>query len=106
MEIFTLLMLTALGAYTRKSRDQNRRIALLGTHLGRHQIEKLMESLTEGYLRALGEDDADGRAQIWSHLSTAEMTLCEQFNRFVGEFARVDEADARVSKLAFSIPYA
>jgi hypothetical protein len=100
MELFILLMLLATGAYTLKSRDQNRRIALLSAHLGKHQIEKLMESLTEGYLRALGEDDPERRAQIWSFLSTAELTLCEQFNRFVAEFARVNEADARVSKLS------
>ncbi|WP_114968737.1 hypothetical protein [Rhodoferax ferrireducens] len=106
MEIFILLMLTAAGAYTLKSRDQNRRIALLGSHLGKHQIEKLMESLTEGYLRTLGEPDPDRRAQIWSLLSTAEMELCEQFNRFVAEFSGVDEADARVSKLPLSVPYA
>jgi len=106
MELFILLMLIATGVYTLKSRDQNRRIALLSAHLGKHQIEKLMENLTEGYLRALGEDDPERRAQIWSFLSTAELTLCEQFNRFVAEFAKVDEADARVSKLAFSIPYA
>ena len=106
MELFILLALIAVGGYTLKSRDQSRRIALLGSHLGKHQIEKLMESLTEGYLRALGEPDPERRTQIWNMLATAEVTLCEQFNRFVVEFSRVDEADARVSQLAFAIPYA
>ena len=106
MEIFIPLMLIAVGAYALKSRDQSRRIALLGRHLSKHQIEKLMESLTQGYLRALGESDPERRAQIWNLLDTAEIELCEQFNRFVAEFSRVDEADARVSKLALSIPYA
>ena len=106
MEIFILLMLIAIGAYALKSRDQNRRIALLGSHLGKHQIEKLMESLTEGYLRALGESDPERRIQIWNLLITAEMKLCEQFSRFVAEFSKVEAADARVSKLAFAIPHA
>lgn len=106
MELFTFAMLIAFVAYNVKSRDQNRRIALLGKHLGRHQIETLMENLTEGYLRALGESDPERQTQIWSMLSTAEMALCEQFNRFVLEFAKVDEAEARVSKLPFAIPYA
>ena len=105
METFILPMLIAIGAYTLKSRDQNRRIALLGSHLGKHRIEKLMESLTQGYLRALGEDDPDRRTQIWNLMTAAEMALCEQFSRFVVEFSRVDQADARVSKLALSIPY-
>ncbi len=106
MEIFVLLMLIAVGAYTLKSRDQNRRIALLGSHLGKYQIEKLMESLTQGYLRALGEDDPVRRAQIWNLSASSETALDEQFNRFVAEFSKVDEANARVSKFASSMPYA
>ncbi|MES2880393.1 MAG: hypothetical protein V4713_18440 [Pseudomonadota bacterium] len=107
MELLTLLLLLiAFGVHTIKSRDQNRRIALLGSHLEKHQIEKLMESLTEGYLRALGDSDPERQAQIWSLLSTAELELCEQFNRFVLEFSRVDEAETRVSKLPFALPHA
>ena len=106
MELFLPLMLIAVGAYALKSKDQNRRVALLGRHLGKQQIEKLMESLTQGYLRALGESDPEREAQIWSLFNTAEIELCQQFNRFVAEFSKVDEADARVSKLAFYIPYA
>jgi hypothetical protein len=106
MEIFTLLTLLALGAYLLKSRDQKKRIALLGSYLGKYQIEKLMESLTDGYLRALGEADLERRAQIWNMLDSAEVTLCEQFNRFVAEFSSVDAAEVRVSKLALAVPYA
>ena len=106
MELFILLMLVALGAYMLKAKDQNRRITLLGSHLGRHQIEKLMESLTEGYMRALGEADPEREAQIWSMLTTSEKALGEQFNRFVADFAKVEAAEACVKKLPFAIPYA
>ena len=52
-----LLIFAALviGVLVLKTRDQRQRIALLGSHLSRYDIEKLMEGLTEGYLRALGE---------------------------------------------------
>ena len=106
MDIFVALMLIAFSAYTLSARAQKRRIALLGSHLSKYQIENLMESLTEGYLRALGEDDAQRRAQVWSVLATAETVLSEQFNRFVLDFAKVDEADARVSRLPLAVPYA
>jgi hypothetical protein len=106
MEIFVLAMLIAIGAYMLKSRNERRRIALLGSHLGKYQIEKLMKSLTEGYMRALGEDDPDRRESIWRLLNTAEMKLSDQFNSFAAEFSKVNEADARVSKLAFPFPYA
>lgn len=105
MDIFILLTLAGIAAYTLKSRDQSRRIALLGRHLSKYEVEKLMESLTEGYLRALGEKDPERREQIWSLLNTTEMQLFDQFNRFAAEFSKVDAAEARVSTLPVAIPY-
>lgn len=105
MEIILLVLTIAFVAFSFQRRDERKRIALLGSHLGQYQIEKLMATLTEGYMRALGEADPARQAQIWSTLTTAESALCEQFNRLVAAFARVDAADARVSKLALSIFY-
>ena len=106
MEFFTLAMLIAVGAYALKSKDERGRIALLGSHLGKYQIEKMMETLTEGYLRALGENDAARREQIWRQMNNTEIRLSEQFNRFVADFSKVADTDARVSRLAFPFPYA
>ena len=106
MDLLVLAMLIAFGAFTLKSRDQRRRIALLGRMLGQYQIEKLMESLTDGYLRALGEADPERRTQIWNLLATTEAQLCEQFNRFSAEMASLDAAQTRVSKLPLALPYA
>lgn len=106
MDIFVLAMLIAIGAYLLKASAERRRIALLGSYLGKYQIEKLMESLTEGYMRALAEDDPQRREQIWNLLGSTEMKLCDQFSRFVVEFAGVDALAARVSKLALPIPHA
>lgn len=106
METFTLIMMIALGAYALKARDQGKRIVFLGNHLRQYQIEKLMESLTESYARALGELDSGRQTQIWHLLNAAELQLCGQFDRFVVGFSQVDEADARVSKLPFALPYA
>lgn len=80
MEILTLVALIAIGAYFLKSHDQRRRIALLARHLGNYQIEKLMENLTEGYLRCLGEDDPERRQQIWGVLDATEARLAAQFS--------------------------
>ncbi|HEX7864211.1 MAG TPA: hypothetical protein VF555_04640 [Variovorax sp.] len=104
MEILTLVALLAAGFYILKSREQRMRIALLASHLGRHQIEKLMESLTSGYMRCLGEDDAERRRQIWQLLDTTEEKLSGQLDSFAAEFARMPEAITRVSKLPVAIP--
>ena len=106
MEFFVLAVLIAVVAFLLKSKDSSRRIALLGRHLGQYQIEKLMESLTEGYQRALGESDEERRAQIWHLLDSTESKLSEQFNSFAAEFSTVDEREARVSKLPIAIPFA
>ena len=106
MDLFTLLTLTAICVYALKSRAQRSRIALLGRHLGNYQIEKLMETLTEGYSRALGESDLERQTQIWSLLNSSETALNEQFKRFSSEFSRLGELETRVSKLMVAIPYA
>jgi hypothetical protein len=106
MEIFVLAMLIAIVAYVLRARDSSRRIALLGSHLGKYQIEKLMESLTAGYQRALGEADAERRQQIWHLLDSTESKLSEQFNSFAAEFSTVQEQEARVSKLPLALPFA
>ena len=106
MELLIPLMLIALGVYKINAREQARRIALLGSYLAKHQIEKLLESLTQGYLRALGESNPERQAQVWGYLATAETELCDQFSLFADEFARLEAADACASKLPIAIPYA
>ncbi|MGJ7566920.1 hypothetical protein ACSFBM_23950 [Variovorax sp. GB1R11] len=106
MEILTLVALIAAGFYILKSREQRQRIAVLGSHLGRYQIERLMESLTSGYLRCLGEDDAERRQQIWHLLDATEEKIASQLDSFSTEMARVPEPIARVSKLPVALPLA
>ena len=106
MELFIPLLLLVIGVQFVKVQEQRQRIALLGSYLSRFQIEKLMENLTEGYLRALGEDDPERRAQIWNMLGTAEAELSKQFQRFVDEFSKVWGDKARVSRLPIAMPYA
>ncbi|MGJ7612959.1 MULTISPECIES: hypothetical protein [unclassified Variovorax] len=106
MEILTLVALIAAGFYILKSREQRQRIAVLGSHLGRYQIERLMESLTSGYLRCLGEDDAERRQQIWHLLDATEEKIASQLESFATEMSRVPEPIARVSKLPVALPLA
>lgn len=101
-----MVMLLALGLHTLKLKDQRRRVVLLAMYLGNHQLEKLMETLTTGYLRALGEADLVRREQIWQLLASTEAQLVEQFGHFSADFAKVPEADARVSRIAVALPFA
>ena len=106
MDIFTILFFAAAGLYIVRSKDQKRRIALLGKVLGKHQIEKMMETLIQGYHRALSEPDAARQGQILDLQHATELALSDQFSSFVTEFSSVEGAQARVSKIGFAIPYA
>ena len=44
MEMLVLVMMIGLGAFWLKSRDQARRVALLGRHLMQFQIETLLDN--------------------------------------------------------------
>ena len=106
MDFFILAMLAVFGIQLLKASYQRKRIALLGSHLGNYQIEKLMETLTDGYMRALGESDAARREQIWPLLEKTEMALCDQVKRLAADFSKVDALDSRVSTLPLTLPYA
>ena len=101
-----MAILIASGTYMLNAKEQRKRIAILGMHLSQYQIEKLMEALTEGYLRALGESTPERRDQVWALLCTTEQQLSEQFNRFAADFAKVSDEDARVSRLPIALPFA
>ena len=106
MDILPLVILMALAFVLLKKSEQRKRIALLGRHLGSYQIEKLMETLAAGYMRALGEPELQRREQIWRHLDGAQTQLCQQFTKFSAEFSRLDAAETRISTVALPIPYA
>ena len=90
----------------RNSWEQRKRLLHLGHYLRNFEIEKLMESLTEGYLRVLGEDDAERRTQIWNMLEQTEQNLNGQFQKFVEAFAQADVQASRGSTLALGLPFA
>lgn len=106
MDLFLVLALAATGAYLLNNQQQRRRIVLLARHLHPYQIERLMEQLTQGYLRAMGEQDAERRQQVLGLLAGSEEQLSEQFERFVADFRRVPTALARVSRLPLGLPFA
>jgi hypothetical protein len=106
MNAFLIAAGLAIGLFVLKTREQRRRIILLGGHLGRFQIETLMERLIDGYLRALGERDAERQDQVWALLAASETQLVEQFSRFAASVAAEPEALTRVSRLPLALPFA
>lgn len=106
MPNLTFLVLLLAVLYFVKQKQQFARIALLGAHLGRYRIESLMEDLCEGYLRALGEDDAQRRESVWDLLGEKEKTLAQQLQRLADDFAQVQSPLVRVGKWPIYLPFA
>lgn len=106
MDLLFVVALAATGAYMLNTQQQRRRIVLLAQHLQPYQIERLMETLTQGYLRAMGEQDPERRQQVLNLLASSEAQLSEQFERFAADFRRVPAPLARASRLALGLPFA
>ncbi len=105
MSSFVLLMLAATGFYLANAQQQRQRIGWLGGLLSRYQIEKLMESLLQGYLRALDETDPERQRSVWQHLYSVEDQLNDQLGRFAQDLSGAMEQVTRVSLLPLAIPY-
>lgn len=106
MPTLTLLALLAAALYFAKTQQQLRRIALLGVHLGRYRLETLMETLTEGYLRAISEPEPERQQAQWSLLGQSEAQLCEQMQRLAKDFSSVESPLVRVGKWPLYLPFA
>jgi hypothetical protein len=105
MAFFTLAL--AIGViWFLNIREQHKRIRTLASVLGQFQVEKLMETVADGYLRALGENDPERSSQVWNMLGQAEITLNEQLQAFVQAFDKVDGATTRFSTLPVGLPFA
>lgn len=103
MDIFWWGLLLVGAWMVLKGREERRRIALLGRHLGKYQIERLMEHITHGYHRALAESEPARREHIWQLLEPQERQLSEQLSRLAADVAQEPEAEVRVNR--WPVPY-
>ena len=101
MALVVALVLTVL-----KNHEQRQRIALLGAHLQRFELEKLIEGLTEGYLRAFGEADAQRRESVLGMLETTERLLSAQLDDLARALQGLEPVQARISRLPIALPWA
>jgi hypothetical protein len=103
---FLVFLAFGIAFQVLKSREQQRRIALLASHLGKFEIEKLMEGLVSGYMRALGEASAERQAQVFAYLEAQETQLSEQVQQFSAGFAEVWGDNALATTLPLALPWA
>ena len=100
LEIISLLAVAGLALHWLNRQSHRARTALLASHLQPFQIERLMQQLTEAYMRALAENDPERQAQVWQLQEASEQQLARQFQDFARSFAQVPAPQARTLKVA------
>ena len=100
LEILSLLAVAGFALHWLNHQSRRARTALLASHLQPFQIERLMQQLTEAYMRALGESDPVRQEQVWQLQQAAEEQLARQFQDLARSFAQVPAPQARTLKWA------
>ena len=100
IELISLLAVAGMALHWLNQQDRRKRTALLASHLQPFQIERLMQQLTENYMRALGESDPSRQVQVLQLQEEAEQQLARQFQDLARSFAQMPAPQARTLKLA------
>ncbi len=94
--VVALPLLISLSLLNRQQQQLRiRRLAALLQPLG---LEKLMEQLSTGYLRALGETDPVRSEPIWNLLAESEQRFAQQLQRLAEQAARLGADETRISR--------
>lgn len=106
MDLLLIAFFLGMGLFSANAAEQRQRIALLGSHLQKFELEKLMEQLTSGYLRALGETDPERSDPIWRNLEATEDAVKQQLAQLAQDLHGVWGERLRVSRLPMALPWA
>ena len=100
LEIISLLAVAGVVLHWLNHQDRRKRTALLASQLQPFQIERLMQQLTEAYMRALGESDPERQNQVLQLQQEAEQQLARQFQELARSFGQLAAPQARTLKLS------
>lgn len=106
MNTLLILVLVALGLQIVRVRYQRAHIALLGHHLSNLQLERHMETLTEGYSRAIKESDPSRQLQVLELFSQTEQAVATQVQALADAMQKEEARATSMGILAFCLPYA
>lgn len=106
MDIALNLLLVVLGWQMLRVRYQRARIALLGRHLANLQLERHMETLTEGYTRAIHEEAETRQLQVLGMLAQTERAVAVQAQSLADTMQKESLQAASMSTLSLCVPYA
>ncbi|WP_269499685.1 hypothetical protein [Castellaniella sp. S9] len=86
-------------------RYQRTHIALLGGHLADLRIERHMEMLTQGYTRAIHEQDEARQLQVLESFAEAERTVADQAHALAEAMGKESSQATGMGALPLCLPY-
>lgn len=101
-----VILLVLGGWWLLRVQEQRQRIQQLAGLLAPYNLEQLMQTVMDGYLRAFGESDAQRRHQVLSYLQAQEGQLSAQMQSFATDVLRLPAEAMRISLLPVSLPFA
>ncbi|VFR18554.1 FIG00349859: hypothetical protein [plant metagenome] len=106
MDIALLLLLIIAASQLLRVQYQRARIALLGRHLARLQLEKHMETLTQGYARAIHDATESRQIQVLETLHQTERAAASQVQTLASSLREETPQSLKMGALSFCVPYA
>lgn len=106
MDIALILLLVFAAWTALRVRYQRMHIALLGRHLASLQLERHMETLTQGYTRAIHEETETRQIQVLETFAQTERAVAAQIQKLADAMQQESKQSASMGALAFCVPYA
>lgn len=106
METILILLMVAAVWQLLRVRYQRAHIALLGRHLASLQLERHMETLTQGYTRAIHEHDETRQLQVLETFNMTERTVAAQIQSLATAMQKESAQATSMGVLPFCAPYA
>lgn len=104
--ILTTVLVVIVAWHLLRVRYQRTHIALLGRHLASLQLERHMETLTQGYTRAIQEKDETRQLQVLASFEQTEHTVATQVQSLADVMQKEGAQATSVGILPFCVPYA
>ncbi len=106
MDFVLLLIMLMVAWHAARVRYQRMRIALLGSHLSQLQLERHMETLTQGYTRAIHEQSESRQLQVLETYHQTERAVAAQVLTLTRSMQKEAEQATRLGTYPFCVPYA
>lgn len=105
MDIALTLLAVVVVWQVLRVRYQRTHIGLLGRHLANLQLERHMETLTQGYIRAIKADTEARQLQVLETFAPTERSVAAQVLSLARSMQQESPQDTPVCMLSLCVPY-